>query len=373
MTYSSISRPRPRWSLLFLVVTLAVVACGADTVPTIERVRPVKYVTVQSGASALQERVFAGTAQAGQESRVSFNVAGKVNQLPVSVGDSLAPGQLIAALDPATYEVEVQRSRAAVSQADAERRNAESEYQRIRQLYANTNASQNDLEASLSRTESAEANYQAMRQALELAKLNRAYTELKAATHCSIAALNVELNENVAAGSQVAVVNCGDRWEVNIAVPESLIGAFSSGLIGRATFNAIPGETFLGSVSEVGIAGGDDTTYTVTLVLEQQHPTLRSGLAADVTFTLPQGEEGQISGNRFYLPPVSVGQDEQGTFVFILMPTDEAGIFTTNRRSVVVGSLNNLGLEIIEGLKDGEKVITAGVTAARNGLRVKVE
>ncbi len=352
-----------------LIGLMLLVGCGQDAVPPDERLRPVQHVVVHAGAAALRDRVFTGTAQAGRESRLSFNVSGTVRQLPVSLGDTLQAGQLIAALDPATYEVEVQRAQASLAQADAERRNAESEYQRVRQLYANNNASQNDLDAALSRTESAQANRAAMAQSLNLARLNRDYTRLTADSDCSIAAIDIELNENVAAGSQVAVVNCGDRWEVEIAVPESLIAAFRPDMAGTVVFDAIPGDSFPGTVAEVGIAGGG-STFPVTLTLDESHSAFRSGLAAEVTFAFAGVTDNP---DVFFLPPAAVGQDENGAYVFVLAATDEPGVATTERRGVTVGALSESGLEITEGLVDGDRVVTAGITAAREGLRVRAE
>lgn len=361
---------RSRASLIgALLMLVGLASCGKEPVVPEERLRPVKYVVVHAGAAALRDRVFTGTAKAGQESRLSFAVSGTVKQLPVAVGDTLQAGQLIAALDPATYEVEVQRAQASLAQADAERRSTESEYQRVRQLYANNNASQNDLDAALSRTESAKANRQAMAQSLNLARLNHDYTRLTADSDCSVASLDVEMNENVSAGSQVAVVNCGDRWEVEIAVPESLIAAFLPTMAGTVRFDAIPDQEFTSSVSEVGIAGGG-STYSVTLTLNEHHSAFRSGLAAEVTFAFAGTTN---SDGVFFLPPASVGQDENGAFVYVLTSTDEPGVAITERRSVVVGALSESGLEISEGLLDGDRVVTAGITAAREGLRVRAE
>lgn len=352
-----------------LLALLGVAGCSQEAEAPVERLRPVKFVVVHAGAAALRDRVFTGTAKAGQESRISFNVTGTVRQLPVAVGDTLQPGQLIAALDPATYDVEVQRAQASLAQADAERRSAESEYQRVRQLYANNNASQNDLDAALSRTESAKANRNAMAQSLQLARLNRGYTRLAADSECSVASLNIELNENVSAGTQVAVVNCGDRWEVEIAVPESLIAAFLPEMAGSVRFDAIPDQTFTASVTEVGIAGGG-STFPVTLTLNEGHSAFRSGLAVEVTFAFAGST---TSESVFFLPPVAVGQDEQGAFVYVLEASDEPGVSVTRRRSVVVGALIEAGLEITDGLTDGNRVVTAGVTAARDGLQVRAE
>jgi len=365
------NRSRPGMLLLgVLLLAIGLVGCGEETQESASRLRPVRFIVVHSGTEALRDRLFTGTAQSAQESRISFNVGGTVKQLAVTVGDRLRSGQLIAALDPAIYEVEVQRAQASLAQAGAERRNAEAEYQRVRQLYANENASRNELDAALASTESAKANHRALSQSLQLAELNRGYTRLTAASDCSIATVDVEKNENVAAGEQVATLNCGDRWEVEIAVPESLIAAFQMDMTGSIRFDAISGQSFAGVVSEVGIAGGGSTTFPVTLTLTERHSSFRSGLAAEVTFVFA-GSTG--SESVFFLPPAAVGQDEQGAFVYVLEPGDEPGLAFTRRRAVVVGALSEAGLEITDGLVDGDRVVTAGITAARDGLAVLAE
>lgn len=309
-------------------------------------------------------------AKSAQESRLSFKVSGTVKQLPVSVGDILKPGQLIAALDNQAFAVEVQRAKASLAQVDAERRNAESEYQRIRQLYANSNSSRNELDSALSRADSAKANYLATKESLNLAEYDLAYTQLTANGHCSIAEVNIEINENVDAGAQVARVNCGDRWEVNIDVPESLIAAFQSGMEGAITFDAIPNQRFSGSVSAVGISGDSSTTFPVTLTIIERHSAFRSGLAAEVSFVFASTED---TSGVFLVPPAAVGQDEQGPFVYVLESNAQNGNTVTRRRSVTVGGLRESGLEISQGLNDGDRIVTAGITAARDGLKVSIQ
>ena len=76
---------------------------------------------------------------------------------------------------------------------------------------------------------------------------------------------------------------------------------------------------------------------------------------------------------RFLVPSVSVGEDAQGRFVFVIEPTDEPGLATVRRRAVTIGSIINEGIEVSHGLEDGEYVVTAGVTKIVDGQTVKFE
>ena len=137
---------RTRWvscwiSLMMLVLLLS--SCGEEQ-QVREVIRPVRYVQVFS-TGGTRTRVFSGVAQAGLESRLSFRVPGTIKGVAVEVGDRVNAGDVIAALDPSDYELQVQQAEAGRANAQAQARNAESNYERVRRLYENENASTDTL------------------------------------------------------------------------------------------------------------------------------------------------------------------------------------------------------------------------------------
>ena len=358
--------PRVAKEIALLTLLCIVTACSEPVTEKEERLRTVKYVVVGDGLDNDAVEVFTGTMQAAQEARLSFNVGGTVEEIYVAVGDTVRPGGLVARLDAATYDVEVELERASLAIAEAERRSAESEYQRVRQLYANDNASQTELESALSRADSARASSKASEQSLQLARLNRQYTELRSDEQCTVGSIAVEERENVSAGATVATVNCGDRWEVEIGVPESQISNFRVGLPGDAQLDAIPSGQFNGVVIEVGVSGSG-STFPVVFQLFQSHVSMRSGLAATVTFSSAKVD---VADGVFTLPSTAIGQDERGLFVFVLENEDGDQHAQLKRRSVNVGGIVESGIEVTAGVKRGDHVLTAGLTIARDGLRV---
>ena len=83
-------------------------------------------------------RTFSGVSKSELEAKLSFKVAGTITSLNVSVGDTIESGQLIAELDPSTYQLQEQQAQADLTRATAELRNADSAYQRTRELYTKT-------------------------------------------------------------------------------------------------------------------------------------------------------------------------------------------------------------------------------------------
>ncbi len=353
-----------------LISFLLLSACGDndDIIDEETPLRPVRYTTVSS-IEAGSMRTFSGLAKAGQESNLSFRVGGAVQSIPVEVGDKLKKGQVIAEIDPSQYQLEAQQAVANLSQAEATLRNAQANFERVKGLYENNNTSRNELDSARATAESSEAQVSASRKALELARLNVSYTKLKATEACGIADVLTEMNENISAGQTIVSVTCGDRLEVEIAIPESMIALIKRDMDASVSFSSIADKTFQAKVTEVGVASTAGSTYPVTVALKDSPNGLRSGLAAQVSFALDMGN----GESNFIIPAVAIGEDVSGRYVFIVDAIEQAGIGKVRRQAVTIGELTPTTLEVIEGVKEGDKVIIAGVNIVREGLKVLID
>lgn len=354
-------------NLLVLLLPLCLLACGNDTDPQPELIRPIRYQKVKSGSSQLK-RTFSGMAQAGVESRLSFRVPGAVEEVAVQVGDQVKKGQLIARLDATDYRLQVQEAQAALANARAQARNAEANYERVRGLYENRNASRNDLDAARAANESAEALVRASSTRLELARSQRSYTRLTAPNPGAIASVPIEVNENIAAGQMVALLTSGTLTEVSSTVPESLITQIKKNMPAKVIFDALPERKFAAKVTEVGVAAtGQGTTFPVTVRLEQSSGLIRPGMAATIIFLLPK------SGNNttILVVPEAIGEDRKGRFAFVV-ESGKDGLGIIHRRAVTVGELTSEGLEILSGLQDSDLVVTAGISRIHEGQQVQI-
>ena len=370
MTKSAIATHRQLvLSTLFASVSLiTLTSCERVAPPEEPRLRPVRYLLV-SGESGARDRSFSGTSKSTRESRLSFKVTGTVIEAPVQIGQRLEAGDLIARLDAATYSLQVQQAQASLVEARANERNAVANYERTKGLYANDNASRNDLDAARALAESAEAQVRSASKALEIARLNESYTQLRSDVDCSIASLDIEVNENVAAGQQVAIVSCGDEYQVDIDVPESLIASIDEYTPVQITFGAIPGTVFSGEVTEIAVASvGSAAAFPVVVKISEGHPSLRSGLAAEVIFQF----DTLAATGSIVLPVAAVIRDPEGTFVYVASPTEISGQALIGRRAVTLGELTQAGIEVLDGLAAGDRVVTAGISVIRDGQHVLI-
>ena len=355
-------------ALSVLGLPLFAFACGdAAEVPE-PIVRPVRTVVASTGHGA-SARTFSGTAQAGESSRISFRVAGRILSVEVNVGDAVEEGDLVARLDDADYDLQVREARANAASARATLRNAQAQYRRTRELYENNNASRSDLDNARAQSESAQMQASSAGQRVQLLERQKAYTRLEAPADGVISSVDAEDNENVQAGTPIVTLQSGSQLQVDIGVPESLIRRVSRGAAARVSFEALGGRAFDGSVFEVGVSTGQNrAAYPVTVRLpEEASADVRPGMAAEVELTF-EASEGDAT---LRLPSSAVGEDRQGRFVFEVERT-EPGFGVVHRRGVTIGDLTTQGVAILEGVDDGQLIVTAGVARIADGLRVRV-
>lgn len=353
--------------LLVLLLGPPYYGCGEPPPPPEPVIRPVRVAKVFATGSQ-QRRVFSGVAKAGTESTLSFRVPGIVQRLPVAVGQQVRAGQVIAALDEVDYELQVREAEAALRQAEAQASNAQADLRRVRSLFEDDNASRDDLDAAEAAAASMQAQVEAAERRLELAQRRVSYTRLTAPMPGAVAEVRIEVNENVGAGQPVVVLTSGAQPEVEVSIPESLITRITEGDDVTVQFDALENRSFDGVVTEVGVtASGLATTFPVSVRVTEAEADVRPGMAAEVTFEFT----GPATANRFVVPAEAVGEDRQGRFVFVAEPIDDQHA-VVRRRPVEVGGFAPGGLEVFQGINDGDLIVTAGVSQIEDGREVQI-
>ncbi len=328
--------------------------------------RRVRYEKIQA-SNGMRLRTFAGQAQSGMKSKLSFRVNGTINELNVKIGDLIRKGEVIAKLDPTDYSLKVQEAEASLLQSRAQMRNAAASYSRIRDLYESHSASRNQLDASRAESESAAAAVEAMQKKLALTRSQHGYTVLKAPVDGTIAEVLIEKNETISRGEPVVVLNSDQNLEVRVSVPEILVAEVKKGNQVTVTFDALPGRFFIGNVSEVGVTSEAGTTFSVIIELDGTPSDVRPGMSAQAQFMFYDPEKL----DRIFVPPIAVIGRGGENYVYLVEPQeDEIGVVT--KRKVRVGSLTNEGLEILGGVKSGDYIVTAGWTKVHEGQRVRM-
>lgn len=348
---------------------MTLVACQEESPPPEPVVRSVRYAqAIAAGTS--RPRTFTGTAQAASAQRLSFLVSGTVQSLPVEVGSRVRRGELLAQLDSRDYSLQQQRAEAELAQAQAQARSAVAEYERVVALYENRNASRSDLDAARASFESAEATVRSAQTGLRLAEQDVEYTTMTAPVDGVVSSVDVEVNETVSTGETIVIINMAGNPEVAVAVPSAFIRRIQAGDRVRVELDALAGFEYEATVTQVGTTTVGGGTFLVTVRLNEDTEEVRPGMAAEATFQV-EGQSATGDSLRVLVPSEAVGQDQAGQFVWVLQPID-GDFATAERRVVSVGALSENGLEVLNGVEDGEYVATAGLSSLSEGQRLRL-
>ncbi|MGH1362793.1 MAG: efflux RND transporter periplasmic adaptor subunit [Calditrichia bacterium] len=353
---------------IFLLSLAFLLACGGDdSKQIVDAVKPVKYAeALLSGGE--QIRNFNGTSQSGSEANLSFRISGQIVKVNVKVGDRVRKGQVLAQLDQKDIGLSYEKAKAALQSTEIQLQTTKSSLDRTKSLYQANNASLSDYEAAKNNYAASSANYQSAKKNLNLEASNFQYSKIVAATAGVITAVNAKINEFAQAGNPIIVINSGTNdIEISVGMPERYITQISQSDLVQISFPSVNGASFAGAVSEVGFSTVNSATYPVIITVQNPTEAIRPGMPAKVAFTF--GEKSDTP--RLLVPFQSVGEDTQGNFVFRLNP-EENNIYSSEKVYVTVGQLLPGGFEVVDGLKDGAFVATAGLGSLYDGRKVKL-
>jgi len=353
-----------------MLVTLALGACKEKAVPP-DPVRIVRAMRV-AGPDEFMRRSFPGLASASTEVNLSFRVGGPLISRPVSVGDMVEVGDIVASIDPRDFEVRLESVRGQLERAEAALDYAQTEYDRILRIREQDPGATSELalDTALRERNVQKANVRSLEAGVMTAEDQLGYTQLKAPFAGRVVATYVENFEDVLPKRPIVRILDRARIEFGISIPEGMIGYAPYVEEIMIRFDAIAGREFPATVKEIGEEATQATrTYPVTLVMD--HPDdveILAGMAGDARITSrpPQFEEAGIA-----IPATAVFSDgsSSDTFVWVCDMSSR----TLKRRKVEARHFSDTGLSVQSGLSAGEWVVVAGVHTAKEGQEVRIE
>jgi RND family efflux transporter MFP subunit len=325
----------------------------------LEVVRPVKSFLIKTTANGTI-RTFPARIDAGRRAELSFRVSGMLKQLPLKEGDQVEAGQLVAALDPTDLNI-------AYNDRKASYDNAKRNFSRAQELIEKGNISKMDFDRLEAEFKSASAGLKAARQDLN-------YTKLSAPFSGRVAQRHVEIYEEVQAKQPIIDLQDTTELEVKFDVPESLLRGFKAEGEAKdevsvtASFADIPGRNFPLTFREITTQADEQTqTFQVTYTMpELKNTIILPGMTATVTVDISRFDTGDIT----HTVPASaiVGDYKLDPQAWVI----DGQSMTVAPRPVKVGRLLGERIEVLEGLKTGERIVTAGTPFLVEGMEVRL-
>jgi membrane fusion protein, multidrug efflux system len=340
-------------------LTLATAGCKQET-GTPEPVRPVLTTVVEPTPPA--STVAAGAVEPRYTTNIGFRVLGRLIARPVNVGDLVEEGQILAAIDPTTFELAVQSARAELSRNKARLANASATEERKRTLIVSdstTKASLDDAEYARAGAQASVARAQAnLTKALE----QLGHARLKAEFAGVVTAVSADVGQVVSPGQTVVTVARPDVREAVVDVGPDFPVVLQLGLSFTVRLQLLPTIQVEGRIREIAPQADDATRMRrIRIALIDPPPSFRLG--STVTATL-----SKLQNQILWVPASAVLTKDGDTFVWVVdLPAS-----TVLLRKVAL-SADGSGMRVNGGLSAGTRVVTAGIHSLKQGQQVRIE
>ncbi|WP_299578940.1 efflux RND transporter periplasmic adaptor subunit [uncultured Sunxiuqinia sp.] len=386
--------------LLVLLVVLIIVLVVGKKQGWFGKEFEVKVTTQKIESKTITELITAnGKVQPETEVKISPDVSGEIIEMDIEEGDQVKRGQLLMVIKPDIYiqalnraEASLNSSKARLAQAEAQLIERELAFKRSKTLYDQQAVPQSEFQTAQASYKVSAAEVRAAEFAVKSAEASVAEaeeqlvkTKIYAPMDGTVSKLNVEKGErvvgtNMYAGTDMMVVADLDRMEVKVEVNENDIVKVTKGDTALVEVDAYLKRKFKGIVTEiansantVGTSSDQVTNFDVKVLLLQEsyldlidsasmniYP-FRPGMSATVDIqtetrkgviavpiqavTTRVAEGDTVSG-------AETSKDEKEEVIFVL----EEGL--ARKKRVETGIQDNMNIEILSGIQDGDEVIT---------------
>ncbi len=337
-----------------------------------------------SAAQVLQQDVtlwneFSGRLEAVQRVDVQPRVSGAVQAVHFKEGALVRAGDLLFTVDPAPYAAEVDRAEAQVVAAKARMAYTQSESERATRLWDERAIAQKEYDERVNARREADANLRAAQAALQTAKLNLGYTQVKAPVSGRVGRIEVTVGNLVSSGAGAPVLTTlvsVDPMYASFDADEQIVAQALQGLQSaskghstRALIETIPVQMGVGTSGGTPYAGhlqlidnqvdAKSGTVRVRAVFGNVDGTLMAGQFARIRMGQPQTTQAVLINER------AVGTDQSKKFVLVVGEGNKA-----EYREVQLGAPVD-GLRVVtSGLKAGERIVVNGLQRVRPGVVV---
>lgn len=357
-----------------VIIAAAVVVIGAGVL-LFHNNNKVQYQTKDLERCTITQVVEAsGTINPVNIVSVGSTVSGLMKAIYVDYNSEVKKGQLLAQIDPATFQAQAEQQRAQINNAQANlaRLNAEmvyaqKTYERYRNLYDKNFIARSEVDKAQSEYLSKLASIRAQKASISQAQAsyktsmtNLSYTKIIAPVDGTIIKRAVDVGQPVAASFQApelfTIAQDLKKMQIEVNVSEADIGKVKEGQKAEYTLDGYPDATFHGIVTQVRLNStttSNVVTYTVIVSVDNEDLKLKPGMTANVSIITSQNRD------VLCVPSVALKYTPETTGV----KYKERGIWILEdnrpvRIPVKEGASDDSNVQIITNkLKVGDKII----------------
>lgn len=355
------------------LVVIAMAGCREETVS--DQPAPIRglktHLVVETDSSAV--RFFPSVLQPAEITSLAFEVPGRLEQMSLAVGQPVSEGDVLARLDQASFQTQLNNAQASEAQVQVALANAQDNLARQTQLLATGAVTRVSVDSARTEVESLQAQLAQTQAGVQAARQDLARTDLRAPFDGVVSSVDVAEFATIGAGLPITSLYATETLEASFTVSFDLVNQLVVGTPVSVTLADRPSVSLDGVITELGSRAETVSSFPVVVQLLQTDPTLKAGMAVEVEITLP------IAETAGYALPLTAAILDGGNTATAVEGQTELSVYvydpdssTVMRRDVVSGGVRGNDLIIVEGLSAGEKVASAGVSFLRDGQQVNL-
>lgn len=330
-----------------------------------ERLMQAKTVAVTTDvpkrATIIPDLEFSGSLDPEWQAEVAAKVDGRIEQVLVKEGDRVVKGQVLAILDKTDTDADLLAAQGAYADAEVNLRKAETDLLRYEKLFTQGAVSEQSVDDYRFARDNARAKLNAAKGSLQGMESKYAGTELTAPADGIVYKRYYQEGYYAKAGTAIFAIADISSLKTIINIPEGEVYGVSVGNEAEVTVSAFNNKKIIGHVARISPVA-DLPAHTFETEISIDNPDgLLAGVFANVRLTAQPRE------NVLTIPVYAIVMRDDQKTVFVV---DDEGIVT--RRVLSVGYTNDQVAEVLDGLTDGEIIVTGGQNKLREGSKVSV-
>lgn len=338
--------------LASLAAMAALAGCGGSGPGSPPAVNgpPLEAIVVKTERTPLERRLD-GTIEAVNQGTVAAQTSGRVAALLYDVNDFVPAGAVIARLRATEQRASMLQAEAALREATAREAEAQTRYQRISDMYERKVVAKAMLDEATANRDAAVARLAAARAGLESAEEGVAYTEIRAPYAGIVTKRNVQVGETVSPGTPIMSGLSLQFLRVAVDVPQSVVEQVRR--IRKAAVYVNGRRIEASKITVFPEAATPSNTFRARLELPENAADLYPGMFVKVGFVVGDAD-------RLLVPARALVERSEVTAVYVV---DASG--RTSLRQVRTGHRFEDKVEILAGLRDGERIAVDPVAAMK--------